>query len=283
METNTDSKIRTLLLPAVHAAVKAGKAILEVYETDFDVAHKSDNSPLTEADNRSHDIITGLLEKFRIPMLSEEGPDIDYNERKSWPLLWIIDPLDGTKEFVKRNGEFTVNIALVNAHQPVMGVIYVPVKDTLYFGAQGYGSYKLTAVDSCHSDTSGDSLDSLLAMSEKMPLAATAELQFSSTARTYTIMGSRSHASPELMAFVEQKRGEYENVNFISAGSSLKICLVAEGKADVYPRLGPTMEWDTAAGQAIAENAGRQMLVWETREPLKYNREDLLNPWFIVT
>lgn len=264
------------LLPAVAlAAIKAGEAVLEVYETDFAIEYKDDHSPLTLADRRSHNIISEHLEPFRLPILSEEGRDIDYNERKGWPVLWIVDPLDGTKEFVKRNGEFTVNIALVNDHRPIMGVIYIPVKDTLYWGAEGYGAYKLDAAGTHRFDTSA----SLLSISRKMPLN---DAVAPDSDRCYTIMGSRSHASPELMAFVEKKRSEYKRVDFISAGSSLKICLVAEGKADIYPRLGPTMEWDTAAGQAIAENAGCRVLVWDTREPLAYNRENLVNPSFVV-
>jgi 3'(2'), 5'-bisphosphate nucleotidase len=277
MQTDTD--LEALLLPAIQAAVQAGYAILDVYETEFEVEHKADQSPLTLADKKAHEIITAHLQPFGIPILSEEGRDIAYSERNAWPQLWIVDPLDGTKEFVKRNGEFTVNIALIEAHQPVMGVIYLPVKDTLYIGARGLGAYKLAALE----DRQLDSMAFVLENARKMPLTGEGVFPAASSSRVYTIMGSRSHASPELTAFVEQKRREYEQVDFISAGSSLKICLVAEGKADIYPRLGPTMEWDTAAGQAIAENAGRQVLVWDTRKPMTYNREDLLNPWFVVT
>jgi 3'(2'), 5'-bisphosphate nucleotidase len=265
-----------LLETAVRAALEAGRAILEVYDTDFDVEKKGDDSPLTLADKRSHEIIKGHLGSFSIPLLSEEGRDIDYQERKDWDVLWIVDPLDGTKEFIKRNGEFTVNIALVEKQRPVMGVIYVPVKDILYFSTNTLGAYRLGGAAGLISDAPGSpSQADLIDHSEKLPKKRSREMPL-------TIIGSRSHATPELEAFIEAMRQEHGEIAYISAGSSLKICQVAEGKADIYPRLGPTMEWDTAAGQAIAEGAGATMARYEDGRRMHYNKENLLNPWFIV-
>jgi 3'(2'), 5'-bisphosphate nucleotidase len=282
------------LLTAVAAAIEAGRAILEVYRSsDFKVEEKFDKSPLTLADRRSHEIIVKRLGKSDIAILSEEGKDIPYEERKRWKTYWLIDPLDGTKEFIKKNGEFTVNIAMVHRRKPVGGVIYVPDKDVLYFALKNQGSFKVDSGDSIkrletdliepfnnqafktENEKLAEAFDSLIAASVKIPVRDL-------TARPFTVIGSRSHASPELEAFVEEKRQEHGEVEFISAGSSLKLCLVAEGKADIYPRTGPTMEWDTAAGQAIAENAGCKVLQYDANEPLIYNKENLLNPWFVV-
>jgi 3'(2'), 5'-bisphosphate nucleotidase len=278
------------ILTCIKASIEAGDAILDVYNSDFAVTHKKDRSPLTLADERSHEIISKYLVGFDIPILSEEGKSVSFATRKTWDTLWIVDPLDGTKEFVKRNDEFTVNIALVEKQMPVLGVILVPVKKALYFAARGLGSYKLN-IDAL--DLRKDlSLETIIGHSISLPAISLPDSSLSdekavsgepdSEKRPYTIVGSRSHSTPELDEFVEKKRVEYGNVDFISAGSSLKICLVAEGMADIYPRLGPTMEWDTAAGQAIAENAGVNMLCHDTGKPLVYNKEDLLNPWFIV-
>ena len=269
------------LIKTIQAALEAGSAIKDVYQSDFAVEYKEDNSPLTRADRNSHDLLVASLSKFKIPVLSEEGREIPYTERKTWERLWIVDPLDGTKEFIKRNGEFTVNIALVEYFKPVLGVVYAPVKDILYFAAKGIGSYKLENPDveqlSMQNAVEGDDgvLENLIQKAERLPADRPTDMPF-------TIAGSRSHAGPELKKFVEEKRREHGEVEFISAGSSLKICLVAEGTADLYPRLGPTCEWDTAAGQAIAEHAGAKVLNFHTGEPLKYNRDDVLNPWFIV-
>jgi len=186
-----------------------------------------------------------------------------------------VDPLDGTKEFVKRNGEFTVNIALIENQRPVMGVVYAPVPRWLYFASTEAGAFKLSDVDIDAMDPDAG-MDTLMGMARKLPLDTQARPS------VYTIVGSRSHATPELAEFVERKRLEQGTVEFIQAGSSLKICLVAEGAAHIYPRLGPTMEWDTAAGQAVAECAGAAVLVYEKDQPLGYNKPDLLNPWFIV-
>ena len=282
------------LLTAVAATMEAGHAILEVYRSsDFKVEEKADKSPLTLADKRSHEIIVKRIGRSDIPILSEEGKNIPYEERRRWDTYWLIDPLDGTKEFIKKNGEFTVNIAIIRDKKPIGGVIYVPDKDVLYLALKNQGSFKVESGDSIkqletvlielfnnqalrpENEKTAEAFDGLSTGSVKLPV-------LDLPARPYTIIGSRSHASPELEAFVEEKRQEHGEVEFISAGSSLKLCLVAEGKADIYPRTGPTMEWDTAAGQAIAENAGCKVLQYDTREPLSYNKENLLNPWFVV-
>lgn len=264
------------LVDAVVAAIEAGQAILEVYGTDFKVENKEDNSPLTLADKRAHEVIKKHLSPHGIPFISEEGKHIAFETRRQWPIMWIVDPLDGTKEFVKRNGEFTVNIALVEDGRPVAGVVYAPVLDWLYFAAADIGAYKLT--DATQSTFKGEVVvneKQLMEKSQKLPLEHPGD-------SVYTIVGSRSHGTPELEAFVANKRKEKGQVEFVQAGSSLKICLVAEGKADIYPRLGPTMEWDTAAGQAVAECAGTRMYVYQSNDPLAYNKENLLNPWFVV-
>ena len=271
------------------AAKEAGRAILDIYNRDFDVWYKNDKSPLTMADQRSHDIIVAHMSDQagdQFPILSEEGKDIPFKERSKWEYFWLVDPLDGTKEFVKKNGEFTVNIALVHRNRPVLGVVYVPVKDVLFFAAKGLGAYKSDSSDvfelindkALEKERDG-LLRTLIARSVKLPVYNS---QISISDSQLTIVGSRSHSTKELEDFVEAMKKKYEQVNFISAGSSLKLCLVAEGKADVYPRLGPTMEWDTAAGQVIVEQANGSVLNIETEEPLIYNKENLLNPWFIV-
>jgi 3'(2'), 5'-bisphosphate nucleotidase len=270
-----------LIVDAIRAALDAGKAVLDVYQSDFEVEAKADNSPLTLADRQSHAIIQSGLNRHGIPMISEEGRDIPYHERKQWDTVWVVDPLDGTKEFVKRNGEFTVNIALIEGAHPVLGVVYAPVPDVLYFASREIGAYKaaraVAGVGSLqdHGNAPQQWLDTLIGRARKLP-------DDPIRPRPYTIVGSRSHGGPELSAFVENKRAEKGSLEFIQAGSSLKICLVAEGAADIYPRLGPTMEWDTAAGQAVAECAGAGVTTYENRERLRYNKEDLLNPWFVV-
>ena len=276
--------LKPYILKSIQAAIAAGNAINEIYRSeDFGVKYKTDTSPLTLADQRSHEIIMNSLGDYDIPILSEEGQNMPYTQRKSWERFWIVDPLDGTKEFIKRNGEFTVNIALIENNRPVLGTIFVPDRNTLYFAAQNVGAYKLengpfnewlqSHPDS--QDTGGTLLEHILGQATRLPVVDPAR-------SSLTIVGSRSHKNAELEAYVEDKRRAFGDVEFISAGSSLKICLVAEGRADLYPRLGPTMEWDTAAGQAIAENAGADVYHYETQKPLIYNKEDLHNPWFIV-
>lgn len=271
------------LLKAIEAALQAGQVILDVYHSEFAVEHKADNSPLTRADRKSHDLLMAALKGFEIPILSEEGREIPYKDRKSWERLWIIDPLDGTKEFIKRNDEFTVNIALVEYGLPKIGVVYVPVKDRLYFAAGNLGAFRIdNPLGNDGSNRIGGNdhdpdktLRRLLKNATRLPAGNRSK-------KPFIIVGSRSHANPDLKKLVEEKRREHGKVELITAGSSLKICMVAEGLADMYPRLGPTCEWDTAAGQAVAEMAGAKLLDYKTGEPLKYNRPDLLNPWFVV-
>lgn len=242
-------------------AQMAGNEIMKVYVHDFDVQTKSDNSPLTIADKLSNDVIVSGLSKLYpdIPFISEETKLTAYAERKQWSIFWLIDPLDGTKEFIKKNGEFTVNIALIENGTPVLGVVYVPATGVTYVGSKTNGSIKNDG--STHVLTGGEHY---------------------SKKQHVNVVGSRSHLSNETLQFVEQLKAEGKDVNFVSSGSSLKLCLVAEGVADVYPRFGPTMEWDTAAAHAVALYAGRQVLNAETKQPLLYNKENLLNPWFIV-
>jgi 3'(2'), 5'-bisphosphate nucleotidase len=268
----TITKTHTLLWKAIQAAVPAGNAILKVYETDFEVEKKSDESPLTRADLEAHTIISSMLESTGIPILSEEGRDIQYTERSSWTSFWMVDPLDGTKEFVNRNGEFTVNIALISKDFPVAGVIYIPVTDELYFGIHDEGSFKLSMVRSRLQDSS--SIEELKKVSTPLPMENDREL--------FTVVCSRSHMSAETEEFIDKLKSKHGDVEYASRGSSLKLCMVAEGKADIYPRFAPTMEWDTAAGQAIAESAGVSVIQAENGNRLRYNKEDLLNPWFIV-
>lgn len=260
---------------AIRAALLAGKDILEIYNnphSDFAVERKADNSPLTIADKRSNERITALLEETALPILSEEGKHTDYDVRKTWKTLWIVDPLDGTKEFIKRNGEFTVNIALVENGIPVLGVIYVPVTRTLYFAEETIGAYKIADIDH---RSAGLSVDDLTERADRLPLEQ-------ADTKGFVVVASRSHLSPETEDYIHRLEQEYGDVHIISCGSSLKICSVAEGTADIYPRFAPTMEWDTAAGHAIARAAGKNIYQTDEKTPLRYNKEDLLNPWFIV-
>jgi len=275
MTAVSNERIHALIPELLRISRHAGKAILEVYNSEFAVEHKEDRSPLTLADRRSHEVIAegiARLHDMQIPLLSEEGKNIAYEERRSWDLFWLVDPLDGTKEFIKRNGEFTVNIALIQQGCPVLGVIYIPVMDIFYFGAGGLGSY-------CLDNTtvfSAGSLEEILYSASKFPLVRR-------HAPCVTVVGSRSHMSGETEHFISDLKARHGEIDFSSAGSSLKFCLIAEGKADIYPRFGPTMEWDTAAGQAIVEQAGGAVLRADTGGPLSYNKESLLNPWFIAT
>lgn len=258
----------SLLNIAINASIKGGHAIMEVYASDFAVEHKEDKSPLTLADKNCNAVIEADLEKTKIPILSEEGAKIPFSERKKWEYSWLVDPLDGTKEFVKRNGEFTVNIALIHNGNPIMGVIYVPVKEELYFALDGIGSYKTAR------NTTIDELDDLISSSQKLPIDYGRD--------DYVMVGSRSHMSKETEAFFSEKKKEHGNIEVIAVGSSLKLCMVAEGKADAYPRFAPTMEWDTGAGHAIAKYAGFSVKQYNSSDDVIYNKEDLLNPWFLV-
>jgi 3'(2'), 5'-bisphosphate nucleotidase len=274
---------------ALLAAKDAGRAILDVYNQNFDISYKKDHSPLTQADQRSHSIIVSHLSDLtgeRLPILSEEGESSSYKQRRRWEYFWMVDPLDGTKEFIKKNDEFTVNIAQIHQNRPILGVIYVPVKDVFYFAGDGLGAYRIDNSDILAIGTkrlvkndSARVLETILARSIKLP---DDKHRFEKKDSQITIVGSRSHATKELEAFIETMRKKHEQVEFISAGSSLKLCLVAEGRADIYPRLGPTMEWDTAAGQVIVEQAQGSVLNYDMDEPLRYNKKNLLNPWFIA-
>jgi 3'(2'), 5'-bisphosphate nucleotidase len=258
-----------LLKTAINASIEGGHAIMEVYASDFAVEHKDDKSPLTLADKNCNEVIESFLTKTNIPILSEEGAKITYADRKDWQYSWLVDPLDGTKEFVKRNGEFTVNIALIHNGDPIMGVIYVPVKEELYFAMEGLGSYKVSV------NSVIENLETLIVSSDILPI--------NYKRANYLIVGSRSHMSVETEAFFEQKKKEHGNVEIMAVGSSLKLCMVAEGKADAYPRYAPTMEWDTGAGHAIAKYAGFSVKQYNSSEDVVYNKENLLNPWFLVS
>lgn len=254
---------------AIEAAIAAGNEILSVYESgDFAVEAKADNSPLTKADKLAHVTIVATLKKTGVPVLSEESKAIPYAERAAWTQLWIVDPLDGTKEFISRNGEFTVNIALIQEGKPVLGVIYVPVLHELFYGVADDGAYKVERANRF------ENIDKLLAAGVPLPLK--------SDEATYRVVGSRSHMDERTMAFIDTMRQEHPVLEILQRGSSLKICMVASGEADIYPRFGPTMEWDTAAGHAIALAAGKRMMKADEKGDLAYNKENLLNPFFIV-
>jgi 3'(2'), 5'-bisphosphate nucleotidase len=246
---------------AIRAALKAGEEIMEVYETLFDVEYKSDKSPITLADKRAHQAINTLLASTHIPILSEEGIDVPFEERKLWQHYWLIDPLDGTREFVKRNGEFCVNIALMENNIPVFGVVYAPVMKLLYAGGLESGVFKAEAVD-----TNNEVFD-------------WKAIHPNSNRKSFVVVGSRSHAplSDELIAQLEKK---YREVESIHLGSSLKICLIVEGTADLYYREGPTMEWDTAAGDAFCRAFGMPIQQIETNQDIEYNKPNLVNPDF---
>ena len=265
-----------LALTAIKAAVSAGERIMEIYscpQSQWEVESKADNSPLTIADKESNRIITEYLENNgRYPILSEEGAHLPYSERKCWESLWVIDPLDGTKEFLKRNDEFTVNIALVEKSHPTIGIIYVPATRMLYFGIVGEGAWAVADFLDTEEELS---LDGLKAAALQLPSERP-------DGKTFVVAASRSHLNAETENFVSKLKEKHGNVVFKQAGSSLKICLVAEGAADVYPRLAPTMEWDTAAGHAILKAAGGEIFQYNSREPLAYNKEDLHNPSFLA-
>jgi 3'(2'), 5'-bisphosphate nucleotidase len=246
----------------IRIAKAAGSEIMSVYDGDVSIEYKDDKSPLTEADKKSHELIKRELSGLypEIPLLSEEGKDIEYSERKNWKFYWLVDPLDGTKEFIKRNGEFTVNIALMEVNRPVAGVVYAPAKGLLYFAEKGKGSFV----------QKGSNVPKKL---KPEPPADTGLIR---------VVGSRSHSSKEVQVFIQNLAKDYQTVEMVPVGSSLKICLVAEGQADLYPRLRPTMEWDVAAAHAVASEAGRRVCQYHSGEELVYNKESLLNDWFIV-
>ena len=258
-----------LLRLAMQAALDAGAEILKIYDTeDFGIELKEDESPLTKADLASNKVITSLLKTTDIPILSEEGRHHPYSERKDYKQLWIVDPIDGTKEFIKRNGEFTVNIALTEEGSPILGVIYVPVLKELYFASAGEGSFKTSQVNP------NSTLDTIINNANKLPLDLPKE--------AYTVVASRSHLTADTTDFIEELKKTHGVIELISKGSSLKLCLVAEGSADCYPRFAPTMEWDIAAGHAICKYAGVEVIDLETKRSMRYNREELRNNWFLI-
>lgn len=262
-----------MLQTAIKAALKAGERILEIYNNeDFEVDMKGDDSPLTKADLASHDIIMKYLEQTNFPVLSEEGKHLPYSTRKEWETLWIVDPIDGTKEFIKKNGEFTVNIALVKNQIPILGVIYVPALKELYFASKELGSFKVEEI------TEFTSLEEITEIAKKLPLNKSTNSQ----KNKFTVVASKSHLSKETEEYISELEKEHGEVTTLSKGSSLKLCMVAEGQANEYPRFAPTMEWDTAAGQAICKYAGKTVYDYETKKEMVYNREELLNEWFLV-
>lgn len=254
---------------AMGAAAEAGRKIMEVYGTAFSVELKEDRTPLTLADRASHQLIAGRLSVTGLPLLSEEGLAIPYRERAEWKRFWLVDPLDGTREFIKRNGEFTVNIALIEDNRPVLGVIYAPALDLIYFGSLEQGAYRKGNFRGGDQDTRRlwEESDRIEAVASEGP---------------FTVVASRSHLSAETQAYIDSLRESRPELQFASRGSSLKLCLIAEGSAHLYPRLGPTMEWDTAAGHAIVEAAGGSVCIYGEDNALKYNKPEMLNPWFIA-
>ncbi|MBL7858480.1 MAG: 3'(2'),5'-bisphosphate nucleotidase CysQ [Cyclobacteriaceae bacterium] len=247
-----------LLNLALQASQAASKEILEVYNSDnFQTEAKGDNSPLTLADKKAHHAIVDVLKKTGLPILSEEGKSIAYDERKNWEYFWMVDPLDGTKEFIKRNGEFTVNIALIHQQKPVLGVVAVPVSGDIFYAAEGVGAF-------------------LLRNGNKLPLPIRSSIDLAQP--DLRVVASRSHMNDETQAFIDALK----NPSLVSSGSSLKFMLVAEGKADVYPRYAPTMEWDTAAAHAVVNGVGLKVLQFGRDEEVVYNKENLLNPYFLV-
>ncbi|MDO7172743.1 3'(2'),5'-bisphosphate nucleotidase CysQ [Mariniflexile sp. AS56] len=261
--------MNTLLITAIKGAIYAGAEIMKIYSEDFEVTLKQDNSPLTKADEEANSVINSYLVKTGIPIISEENKQVTYAIREKWDTCWMVDPLDGTKEFVKKNGEFTVNIALIKNNTPVVGVIYVPVSKTLYYGAVlDNKAYKCQL-------NSHEFTESIIQNS--IPLVPQKKYN-----NQIKIVGSRSHKSKETNAFIQQLQSEGNDISLVSKGSSLKFCLVAEGSANIYPRFAPTMEWDTAAGHAICSAVGLKVMQVGLNEGLQYNKENLLNPYFIV-
>jgi len=241
----------------VNIAKKAGDTIMEIYKKDFKIEYKDDKSPLTEADTKVNEIICTSLEKLypNIPIMSEENKQVEYSIRKNWEYYWCIDPIDGTKEFIKKNGEFTINIALIYKNTPVLGVVYAPAINEMYKAKKGEGAYK---------------------NNQKLPLHVN-----KSPEKKLSVVASKSHLSEETQIFINNLKTE--TIEQVSKGSSLKLCMVAEGVADIYPRLAPTMEWDTAAADAIVRESGKITNQYENEKPVVYNKENLLNPWFIVS
>ena len=251
--------LEALLILGIQAAEEGCREILKVYHSgDFKEEVKGDQSPLTLADKNAHQKIVSILEATGLPILSEEGKDVPFEERKNWNHFWMVDPLDGTKEFIKRNGEFTVNIALIRKDTPILGVVAVPVTNEIYYSTDGLGAY-----------VRRDGVDHKLEKRPKLDLRQ----------EGLRVVASRSHMNEVTENFIDS----LQNPTLVSAGSSLKFMLVASGKADVYPRYAPTMEWDTAAAHAIVKETGMEVMQYGTNQPLVYNKENLLNPYFLVS
>ena len=263
METNQ------LVNIAINAALLAGEKIMEVFTSnDFEIFIKADSSPLTLADRNAHILISSLLEPTQIPVMSEEGIHLPYAERVNWKTFWLVDPLDGTKEFISRNDEFTVNIALIYESISIAGVIYSPVSKELYIGIVGFGAWKIVDPEPhC-------TLDMIAQQGLKLPL--------DKTEGEFNVAASRSYFNDKTVAFIENLKKDHPQLKIIRKGSSLKFCLIAEGTVDIYPRFGPTMEWDTAAGHAIMKASGRNIYHIDQKTELHYNKENLLNPHFIA-
>lgn len=268
-------ELNTWLKAGIDSVLEASNIILEIYNSDFEVETKSDFSPVTEADKKANSFIEQKLATFGIPFIGEEGEHPEYEIRKNYSRFWLLDPVDGTKEFVKRNGEFSVNLALIENNLPILGIIYSPVMKDLYFACKGIGSFKIDRHQHIEMGYLQDySVEELIRHSKRLPLIKKREF--------YTVIASRSHLDETTKRWIKEKKNSYPNMQTIYCGSSLKMCLVAEGKADVYPRFGYSCEWDTAAGQIIVEEAGGLFLNFESGENLSYNKTSLMNPWFIV-
>ena len=263
-----NSNLEANFVVAVKASVLAGKEIMKVYQQEFEVSKKVDNSPITEADNKANDCINKLLKQTEIPIISEENEDISFEIRKHWTKCWIVDPLDGTKEFVNRNGEFTVNIALVNKGVPTFGVIYWPVKQLLYVGDVSQNlAFRLQLTNHQFSNRL---LKDVKVLSPKR------------AHKSLKVLVSRSHASNETKKYLDNVQKTGQPIELKSIGSSLKFCQIAEGNAHLYPRFAPTMEWDTAAGHAICNAVNIKVMQVNSTNELEYNKENLYNPNFIV-
>lgn len=259
-------KLSQNLKLAIDAAIQAGKKIIEIYNSDdFNLEYKLDDSPLTVADTASNKIIENILEASNISILSEEGNILDFNNRKNLKHLWVVDPLDGTKEFIKKNNEFTVNISLIENSTPVIGVIYAPALNVLYFSERKLGAYKtrITALN-------------------KFDISKAFRLPLVKKSNEYKVLTGRSHLDENTLDYIDNLKVNNLKVVSVPMGSSLKFCLLAEGLADCYPRFSPCMEWDTAAGQIICEEAGFKVVDLKTMKPIIYNRENLINNYFIA-
>ena len=270
--TNIKDTFSNTMEIAVNAAIFGGLAIMDIYrKPSFDLKTKDNDSPLTEADTAANTIINKHLIETGIPIISEENKNLDYSKRKYWDRCWIVDPLDGTKEFIKRNGEFTVNIALCRLGKPILGVIYVPVSRELYYADVIKKMAYKSILDEEHNLTK-----ELFAEDDRISKSE-------SKKELVRVVGSRSHMNQDTLDYISSIENDFDEVEIVSKGSSLKFCLVAEGKADVYPRFAPTMEWDTAAGHAICNAVGLKVISQQTNEELPYNKENLLNPYFLVS